>query len=379
MRYHGRFEKTKTKNSKKKLWIVLGIVLVLIVILVIGAIAIYNGFIGNIKHVEVETQDFTMSDELLNMMGTEPSAADNETRETTQMVQTEPVYSNDDILNILVVGQSYREGETSRLADTMILVTLNPVTKTVHLTSFPRDTYVDLPDYMGHPCGWNRINTNYALGYVWGGTGGAMEMTNLCLKNNFGIDVDYNVEVDFEAFKEVITILGGIRIELTDAEAEYMNDHAEDWWSLQEFEAGEVRLFGDEALCYARMRKARGDSDSDIIRTSRQRNLITQIISKLARKMVTDGADTIQKLAKQVMPMITTNMTTGEITDCLLTAIPMLPQLKIEQGTCPVETTYWPELKETPDGPAYVLCFASEQQKNLMRPITEGIPEETNP
>jgi len=238
---------------------------------------------------------------------------------------------------------------------------------------------VDLPDYMGHKCGWNRINTNYALGYVWGGTGGAMEMTSICLKDNFGIDVDFTVEVDFEAFEKIIDLLDGVRIELTKEEADYMNGHAEDWWNVQYFEEGEVRLTGEEALVYARMRKAEGDNDSDIKRTARQRNLIIQLIKKLAKKMLYDGPETINNLANEVMPMISTNTTPDVLTDVLLTAIPMLTELKVEQGTCPVGGTYWSELKETPDGPANVLCFASAQQHKLMAVITEGAPAETKP
>lgn len=370
----------KKKKGKKVLWIILGILVALIVALVIGGISLYQRLIGNINMVEVETQDYTMSDELLQMMGTEPPTEETAAvTETTEPVETVPVYTNEDIINVLVVGQSYREGETSRLADTMILVTLNPANKTVTLTSFMRDTYVDLPDYMGHKCGWNRINTNYALGYVWGGTGGAMEMTNLCLKNNFGIDVDFNVEIDFVAFEKIIDILGGVYIELTQPEANYLTDHAKAWWGKQEFEEGGIYLLGEEALEYARMRKAEGDADSDIKRTARQRNLIIQLIKKLALKMTYDGVDTIHQLADQIMPLITTNTTPENLTEVFLKALPMLPQLKVEQGTCPVEGTYWNELKETPDGPANVLCFAAAQQHKLMAVITEGAPAETNP
>jgi len=234
------------------------------------------------------------------------------------------------------------------------------------LTSFLRDTYVDLPDYMGHTCGWNRINTNYALGYVWGGTGGAMEMTNLCLKNNFGIEVDYNVEVGFEAFEKVIDVLGGVRIELTQEEADYINGMNKEW--LQKVEAGENRLFGETALEYARMRKAEGDSDSDIKRTARQRKLLTALFAKLKSKSMTK----IQNIANEVLPMISTNMTKEQITECIFDVLPLLVDMTLESGTCPVEGTYWAEDRETPDGWASVLIFSSNDQKKLMMPITEG-------
>ena len=53
----------------------------------------------------------------------------------------------------------------------------------------------------------------------------------------------------------------------------------------------------------------------------------------------------------------------------------MLPNITITQGTCPAEGTYWSEEKETPDGWAHVLCFASGDQKKIFMPITEA----TNP
>lgn len=376
----GRYLKKKSKKpagkGKKVTVIVISVLLVLVLAAIIAGVVIYNGVLGKITRAEVVEQDYTMNEEMENMMGimeeTEPVVP---TVETTVALETEPTETVDpnkipDILNVLVVGQSYRQGEDSRLADTMILVSINKDTAEVTLTSFMRDTYVDLPDYMGHTCGWNRINTAYALGYGWGSTGGAMEMTNICLKNNFGIEVDYNVEIDFTAFTKIIDILGGVRIDLTEAEAKYLNEHKYDW--QEDVTAGENRLFGDYALSYARMRKAEGDSDSDIKRTARQRKLMTALFEKLKSK----GLSTVQDLAEEILPMITTNMTNAQITSCLLDILPLLPKMTIASGTCPVEGTYWPELKSLPDGDAYVLMFAQEQQKKLMMPITEGITVE---
>lgn len=373
----GRFENQKPKKKGGKVLLTILLVLVLL----IGAVAVfgvkmYKDMIGKINIVEVEEKEYTMSSELLAMMGTEPptQATEAVTEVTTEptveetTVPTEPdTIKPEDILNVLVIGQSYREGESSRLADTMILVTVNKKTAEVTLTSFLRDTYVDLPDYKGHTCGWNRINTNYALGYVWGGTGGAMEMTNLCIKNNFGIEVDYNVEINLEAFPKIIDILGGVRIELTEAEANYINGLGYEW--VQEVYPGENRLFGEAALEYARMRKAEGDSDSDIKRTARQRKLMLAIFKKLTTK----GVSTIQQMADEILPMITTNMPAELITPTMLELLPLLPDISLSQGTCPAETTYWPEDKETPDGWASVLCFASGDQKKIFMPITEGV------
>ena len=362
------------KKGKKVTFLVLGIILALIAAVVVAGLMFYNSSLDKIKKAEVIEQDVTMNEEMEKLMGIQDTAPTvpvdtTPTTEATEAPTQETVDPNKvpEILNVLVTGQSYREGEDSRLADTNILVTINKDTKVVTLTSFFRDTYVDLADYKGKACGWNRINTAYALGYMWGGTGGAMEMTNMTIKNNFGIEVDYNVEIDFTAFTKIIDILGGVRIDLTEAEAKYLNEHKYDW--QEEVTAGENRLFGDYALSYARMRKADGDGESDIKRTERQRKMIEAILNKLKSK----GISVVKDLADEILPMITTNMTNSQITSEMLDLLPILPDITIEKGTCPVETTYWSDYKELPDGGAYVLVFASEQQKKLMMPITEGI------
>lgn len=271
---------------------------------------------------------------------TEPTTIETtaETTEATTVPTTLPYEpSGKDILNILVVGQSARAGESSensRLADTMILATINKNTKTLTLTSFLRDTYLKLPDYVDpsgtkHTCGKNRINVAYHLGYTWAGAAGSMEMMNQCLLENFGIEVDHNIEVDFDGFIKLIDLMGGVEIELTEAEAEYLNN--DDFWVYYDVEPGLEKLDGMGALSYARMRKAAGDSDSDIKRTERQRKLTSAILDKLSQQSLTD----LMELADEALPLITHNMTNGEILTCLWEVLPLLPELTIETGTYP--------------------------------------------
>ncbi len=375
----GRFLKQTPKKPVKKggkaVKILLCVLAALLLVALIGGVIFYNSVLNKINRAEVEEKDYTMTPEIEQMMGIM------ETEETTQATTEAPTEATTipttplepDALNVLIVGQSARAGEESRLADTIILVTVNKNTKQVTLTSFLRDTYVKLPDYKGHTCGKNRINTCYALGYVWGGTGGAMEMTNLCLKNNFGIEVDYNVEIDFDAFSKIIDVLGGVRIPLTDAELKYLEK--EGFTTLSPGQApGEYRLFGYEALAYARMRKAEGDSDSDIKRTARQRLLMQEILNKLKRK----GVSAVQDLADEILPMITTNMTNAQITECLVELLPLLPEITIETGTAPVSNdvlkgSQWAEYKELPDGGAYVQVFDQNKNMEYFKTLTEGL------
>ncbi len=375
-RYLKKPVKKPASKGKKILGIFLGILVALILVAGIAGVVLYNYVLGNINRAEVVEQDYTMTPEIENMMGVIETEATTEATEeaTTEAttVATEPLQP--DMLNVLVVGQSAREGEESRLADTLILVTINKNTKDVTLTSFLRDAYVKLPDYMGHTCGWNRINTAYALGYVWGGTGGAMEMTNLCLRNNFGIEVDGNIEVNFEAFKKVIDVLGGIRIKLTEAEANYLN---EDGKAFQEVTVGENYLMGDAALAYARMRKAEGDSDSDIKRTARQRYVIEAVFEKLKYKRLSS----LQSLVDEILPMITTNMTDAQITEYLVDVLPLVSGMTIKTGTGPVSNdvlkgSQWGDEKDLPDGRAWIIAFDRGKNTEYFRNLTEGLTPE---
>lgn len=386
MRKYGKYERRKPKKKGGK--VVLIIVCVLLVLLAgigVAGVMVYKDFVGRIERVEEVENTGPLSEDILIMMGTEPPTEVTEApTETTVPVtvetipatiaETEPkVPMVHDIINVLLIGQSYRQGEENYLSDTLILVSVNKDTKVVTLTSFPRDTWVDLPDYKSHTCGWNMINTNYALGYTFGGTGAAMTMINNCLKTNFGIEVDYNVEISLEAFPAIIDKLGGVRIELTQAEADYINGLGYEW--IEEVYEGENRLFGHAALQYARMRKAEGDSESDLARTARQRTLLTALFAKLKTKSLSDLRD----IAYDILPTIKTNMTDDQITECLFDVLPLLVDMSIESGRCPVEGTHWDEIRDVPGvGERYVTVFGSEQQKRLMAPVTEGYSFDEN-
>lgn len=379
MRKGGRFERKKEKKSffsKKAALITVAALLVLVIVAVIFGVVYYQSMLDKVNRAQFVEN--SISDEqleaILNYNPDAPEGAElisvstEAATEPTTVPTTLPyIESGKDILNILVVGQSARDGEDARMADTMILATINKETKTLTLSSFLRDTYLKLPDYKGHTCGKQRINVCYHLGWTWGGTAGAMEMMNQCLYNNFGIDVDYNIEVDFDAFIKVVDLIDGVEIDLTEAEAEYLNN--DDLWVYYDFEPGVQRLDGMCALSYARMRKAEGDSDSDIKRTNRQRLLIEAIIDKVRDQ----DFSVLQNIANEVLPMITTNMTNDDITTCIWEILPLLPQLNIEKGTCPVETTYWGEIVDIGGYPASVLLFDEGHNRRLMMAITEGI------
>ena len=376
MSYHGRFEAPKPKK-KRGGKIALTVFLVL-VLLIAGGIAAglwyYDSVLDRVNIVETPKIQYTTSpteEPAETTAAAESTAQTTEAPTTVATTEAPHVASSEDYINILVVGQASRYGEEERFADTMILCTLNKYEKTLTMTSFLRDSFAKMPDYKGRTGGRIKLTTIYHLGSVYGdGIAGSMELMNMALYDNFGVEVDYNVELDFEAFTKIVDMLGGLDAELTESEAAYLNGIDEEH-GLQEVSVGWNTLDGTTALHYARMRKAEGDGDSDIKRTGRQR----QLISNMIKKLMTRSPSELNDLANEVLPMITTNMPKETITDMLLMMIPMLKDLQIlSGGTCPVEGTYWGDSVDIYGDGFYhsVLRFEASQQKPLMRAITEG-------
>ena len=383
MSYHGRFEQQKqpkdSGNQGKKggkglkvFLIVLAVLLALILIAAaLGYWFIQNKFSKmNVVTLPEDTYVYTeATDEYTRPPETEPEQTEGEATEAATVETTIPPMSADDIINILVVGQAARAGEEANMADTTMLISLNTYTKEVTVFSILRDSFVKLPDYKGHTCGRAKFTVCYNLGYQWGGgTAGAMEMTNICLRDNFGIEVDYNVEVSFDGFIKMIDYLNGVELELTQAEADYLNKDT--LYVKRTIEPGVQVLQGMEALSYARMRKAEGDSDSDIKRTERQRKLVSSLLEKFRYMSLSELNGWIDEL----LPMVTTTMTASDVTRLAAKVLPMVIDLKMTGHTIPMEGTGWGDMVDIyNDGNIHsVIRFETPQQKKLIRAITEA-------
>ena len=376
MSYHGHFEQQKQLKKKRGRKIFL-IILTVLLVLTAGAVAAgavyYNRMMNKMNIIELPEDTYVYTEETQLTEAAEATAAGatgeaTETTEPTTVVTEPPKATAEDIINILVVGQSSRAGEESRMADTTMLVSVNTFDGTVTLFSVLRDSYVKLPDYKGHVCGRAKFTVCYGLGYEWGGAAGAMEMTNICMRDNFGVEVDHNIEIDFESFIRVVDLMGGIEIELTEAEANYLND--DDLYVLYDVEPGLQYLDGMAALSYARMRKAEGDADSDIKRSARQRLVIEKLLDKVRGLSLAE----LQSVADTLLPEITTTMTPGDIMEMLTRVLPVFKNIKIVGATIPYDKTGWGEIIDIyEDGiPDSVIKFESAQQKRLIRAITEA-------
>ena len=220
------------------------------------------------------------------------------------------------VINILLIGQDRREGESRARSDTMILVSVNTERKSISLVSLMRDLYVQIPGYSD-----NRINA----AYQWGG----MELLDKTVLENFGVEVDGNVEADFEQFETIIDILGGVDVEMSKGEAEYMK-YVMDSGDVQE---GENHLNGKQALDFARMRGL----DDDFHRTERQRRLLT----RLAEKLQSASAQQLLDLVNEVLPHVSTDMSSTQMLGYAASAIQVyLSGAEIATGRIPAEGMY---------------------------------------
>lgn len=248
------------------------------------------------------------------------------TAEDVQWGETvQPIEQNEDVINLLLIGQDRRTQDGRSRSDTIIMVTVNKPAKTLTLTSFMRDLYVQIPGRHD-----NRINVPYLLG--------GEKLLDACIQQNFGVTVDGNVVVDFYGFIDIVDLMGGIEIELSAAEAEYMNknfswdvdDGEDDNWNLTE---GVNQLNGTQALSYARMRKV---GNSDYRRTERQRLVVTKLIEKAQDLSVAE----LNMLLQHALPMITTDLDNAQILAYALEIFPLLPELQINTLRIPVDGSY---------------------------------------
>lgn len=252
---------------------------------------------------------------LLSSFDTEEQISDNE------YISENLLYTDKEQINVLLVGVDAREGETESRSDTMILVTLDNKNKEIKLTSFLRDTYVEI-------AGRNKkekLNAAYFRG-------GAQTLIDT-LEMNFKISIPYYVVVDFEIFTTIVDELGGVNVDVTAKESRYTKV-TKTMDKILFIEAGEdVLLNGEQALWYARMRKL----DSDFMRTQRQRKVISAIVDKAKKQDV----NTLMSLAETIIPLVKTNLSANEMMKTGMSALlKQVYSYPIVQQQIPAEGTW---------------------------------------
>ncbi len=308
------------KTGKRVAMTVLCVLLALVLLVLLAGTVWYFSILNRINRPGSEP---TLSDDQVHDILNETDPADEDfTGEVVDpgdiTMPSQPadlIEAEDHIINILLIGQDRRKGEGRQRSDAMILCTINKEKKTLVMTSFLRDLYIQLPAWNGKIYQDNRINTTYAIG--------GMGMLNEALKQNFGVHVDHNIEVDFSGFEEIIDLVGGVDLELTAAEAGQVGGGAQ---------AGMNHLNGEQALNYARIRKL----DSDFGRTNRQRKVLSALLEQ-AKHM---SLPQMNRLINGIIPLITTDMSNGDITGYVIDLFPLLTSLEVTTQYIPAEGAY---------------------------------------
>ena len=216
------------------------------------------------------------------------------------------------VLNVALFGvDRHEEADVHSRSDSILILSLDSRRKKIKLTSLMRDMWLNIPGYKN-----NRINTAIALG--------GEELAIKTIEHNFGIKIDRFCTVDFEGFKDIIDIIGGLDIEITAKEAHHINnllvelDAALVKGGLTPFKSpllkevdGIQHLNGAQSLQYARSRKvptAEGLHD-DYARTFRQRHVISLVLQKFKSSSLPQIISIIEKAG----PYINTNFKKNEI------------------------------------------------------------------
>ena len=213
------------------------------------------------------------------------SAAPTTAEEPTAAPQT-PTWDGKKRLNILLVGSDKRGDQTSYNTDTMIVASIDPVTKQVAMLSLPRDTVnVPLPRqwraygfYGGvYPAKinslWSRARGQANLFPGDKPRQRGFDALKGALGELYQIDIPYYIEVDFDGFKKIVDTFGGVAI---DVQVPVADDHypigAGNYYDLY-IPSGYQHMDGTQALAYARARHKTSDFD----RAQRQQRVITSL------------------------------------------------------------------------------------------------------
>ena len=177
-------------------------------------------------------------------------------------------------ITVLLIGLDYRdyiENEGPPRSDTMILLTIDPLSKTAGMMSIPRDMWVNIPGF-----GYSRINTAYSSGEGHKLPGGGPELARRTVEQFIGVPIQYYAQIDFNTFVEFIDLIGCVEVDVPETVTLDKQGSGTDHFTVR---AGNDRkLCGERALAYVRYRK---DKEGDVARSRRQQAVILAIREKV--------------------------------------------------------------------------------------------------
>lgn len=286
----------KISKKKKVTIIVLSIVAIITLLVITTGILAFNYIFGRLelKKITTDTSELGITQEV-----------ENRQQETK-------------ITNIALFGVDTRnDDEFEGRSDSIMILSIDKRNSTVKLTSILRDSQVVIDGY-----GKDKITHAYAYG--------GPELAIKTINQNFKLDIQDYVTINFTGLENIIDMIGGIEINITEEEKDHMNSYFHVQPQLTQ--SGLVNLTGSQAVAYSRIRLI----DSDSMRANRQR-IVLETMFKEMKKINPLKYPT---LLKSIMPLIETSLDYNEI---LSYAPIMLKDVKLEQ-------TYIPNQEDNPVG-----------------------------
>lgn len=303
------------------LWAVLLFGLGIIILLIGSSVWLYKTVQATVSSLEVINPDFanTSNNESAQELP-DPSSSNVEPIQSNS--EPAPILSSDAFhrwegrnrISILLMGIDQRcEDDGPSHTDSMMVLTIDPVGLSAAVLSLPRDLWVEIPNF-----GVDRINQANYYGEIYEYPGGGQALAVQTVETLLGVPIDYYVAVNFDAFVEVVNLVGGIDIDVPEAieDPKYPDQcYGYDPFSI---EPGEQHLDGEAALKYARTRATFG---GDVDRAERQ-----QAVMLAVRQQVFDLNSLPQLLAQAPQlwqtsqENVRTNMTLNEAIQLALLA-----------------------------------------------------------
>lgn len=280
--------------------------------LIVGAGCMYVEGMLSIPDIVEEKEEPVQS----SLQSVVSGAHENTNASFSQTSASRGLYHDDAVMNILLLGvDDYQANDVGR-SDSQMLLTIDTRHEKLKITSFMRDMYVQIPGYSP-----NRINVAYSLG--------GASLTVKTLESSFGVDIDRWVIIDYDNFEDIINTLGGVELDITQAEANLVNQYSGE--RGKRLSAGTHTLTGKQARYYSRIRAIGNDQG----RTERQRKVVMSLVNKLKQSDIF----TINNALAKILGMITTNMSKNEILALATNSLSYF-NYPLEQNRVPVDGYY---------------------------------------
>ena len=255
------------------------------VLFIIGFLIGINTYLSKINKVDINKSDLNIKEDIIEREGSSK--------------KEDTIVQNNDIINIALLGIDETEGTVGR-SDCIMILTIDNKHSKLKLSSIIRDSYVVIPTKEKK----DKINHSYAFG--------GPQLALKTLNENFNLNLDQFVSVNFSSLPKIIDDIGGITLDITIDELKYINDYISNLNDLNGTNSPNIttsgfqKIDGTQALAYCRIRYTDG---GDFERSNRHRTVLNELINKFK----TISLIKYPSFLDELLPLVHTNLESSEI------------------------------------------------------------------